>query len=155
MIIRVSETSFDPQAEVARFAEQHQGAGALASFVGYCRPDGDEGAVRGLRLDQYPGYTESEIARLAENVFSRFACLDILVVHRVGFILPGEAIVAVAALAPHRAGAFDAVRILMDYLKTDAPLWKKEFVEGGERWVEPRRLDHIMRAQAEKEMARS
>ena len=155
MIVRIVEASFDPQAELALFAKEHDGAGALASFVGYCRPDSEEGAVRAMRLDHYPEYTEREIARLAENVRHNFGCLDILVLHRVGIILPREPIVVVAALAQHRANAFDAVRILMDYLKTDAPLWKKEFCDKGDRWVEPRRLDQIMREKAEKDMARS
>jgi molybdopterin synthase catalytic subunit len=76
-----------------------------------------------------------------------------MVVHRVGRIRPGEAIVLVAALSIHRASAFEAVRVLMDYLKTDAPLWKKETAPGGARWIEPRAEDHTRRRQAEKDMA--
>ena len=74
--------------------------------------------------------------------------LDLLVVHRVGTIRPGEAIVLVAAMAAHRAEAFEAVRQLMDYLKTDAPLWKKETGPDGERWIEPTAHDHARRANA-------
>jgi molybdopterin synthase catalytic subunit len=75
------------------------------------------------------------------------------VIHRVGKIRPGEAIVLVAALAAHRSEAFEAVRILMDYLKTDAPMWKKESSPAGARWIEPRAEDHARREQAGKEVA--
>jgi molybdopterin synthase catalytic subunit len=75
------------------------------------------------------------------------------VVHRVGRIKPGEAIVLVAALSIHRANAFEAVKLLMDYLKTDAPLWKRETGPAGARWIEPRTEDHIRRRLAEKDIA--
>jgi molybdopterin synthase catalytic subunit len=153
MIVRVVEQAFDPQAETAAFSAGREDAGALASFVGYCRAATGGVAVSELRIDHYPGFTEKEIARLAGDAGRRFECLDLLVIHRVGAIMPGEAIVLVAALAIHRAGAFDAVRVLMDYLKTDAPLWKKETGPQGARWIEPRAKDHVRRQQAGKEVA--
>jgi molybdopterin synthase catalytic subunit len=88
-------------------------------------------------------------ARLAEETARRFDCPDLLVMHRVGVIHPGEAIVLVAALSAHRANAFKAVETLMDLLKTDAPLWKKESGPQGARWIEPRAEDHARRAKAE------
>jgi molybdopterin synthase catalytic subunit len=153
MQVRIVQQSFDPQAEVSAFAAGRDDAGALVSFVGICRSATDGADVRELRIDHYPGFSEKEIARLAGEVSARFGCPDLLVVHRVGAILPGEAIVLVAALSTHRANAFEAVRVLMDYLKTDAPLWKKESGAQGGRWIEPRAEDHARRAQAEKGMA--
>src|SRR5882724_596304 len=150
MQIKVTPGPFDPQAEIAAFTAGRDDAGALVSFVGYCRAANDGVAVQELRIDHYPGFTEREISRLAEEVSRRFECPDLLVVHRVGTIRPGEAIVLVAALSTHRANAFDAVRVLMDYLKTDAPLWKKETGPQGARWIEPRPEDHARRSQAEK-----
>ncbi|HEX4271314.1 MAG TPA: molybdenum cofactor biosynthesis protein MoaE [Rhizomicrobium sp.] len=153
MQIRLVEEVFDPQAETARFAAGRDDAGALVSFVGLCRTATDGAAVEELRIDHYPGFTEKEIMCLAEESARRFDCPDLLVVHRVGRIRPGEAIVLVAALSAHRTNAFEAVRVLMDYLKTDAPLWKKETGPSGSRWIEPRMEDHTRRKQAEKDTA--
>ena len=149
MQIRLTDQSFDPQREEAAFAAGRAQMGALVSFVGLCRDNNDGAAVRQLHIDYYAGFTEKEIARLVQEVGTRFTCPDILVVHRVGDIVPGEAIVLVAALSHHRANAFDAVRVLMDYLKTDAPLWKKETGVQGARWIEPRVEDYARRAEAE------
>ncbi|MEO8300331.1 MAG: molybdenum cofactor biosynthesis protein MoaE [Rhizomicrobium sp.] len=149
MHIRLTSEAFDPQAEVVAFAAGRDDAGALVSFVGTCRARTGDVAVEELRIDQYPGFSEKEIARLAEETGRRFECPDLLVVHRVGVIRPGEAIVLVAALSIHRANAFKAVETLMDYLKTDAPLWKKESGPQGARWIEPRAEDHARRAKAE------
>ena len=153
MTVRLAFEPFDPQAETARFATGRDDAGALVSFVGLCRAATGGASVDELRIDHYPGFTEKEITRLTEETARRFDCPDLLVVHRVGSIRPGEAIVLVAALSVHRANAFEAVKVLMDYLKTDAPLWKKETGPGGARWVEPRSEDHARRRQAEKDMA--
>jgi len=149
MGVRLIQKTFDPQAEVAAFAEGRKDAGALVTFVGICRAGTDDVAVAELRIDHYPGFTEKEIARLAAETAARFDCPDILVVHRVGAIRPGEAIVLVAALSVHRVNAFKAVESLMDYLKTDAPLWKKESGPQGARWIEPRAEDHARRAKAD------
>ena len=149
MRVRLIQEAFDPQAEVAAFAEGREDAGALVTFVGSCRARTGDVAVAELRIDHYPGFTEKEIARLAAETAARFDCPDILVVHRVGAIRPGEAIVLVAALSVHRANAFKAVESLMDYLKTDAPLWKKESGPQGARWIEPRAEDHARRAKAD------
>jgi len=149
MRVRVTAEAFDPQAEVAAFIAGRDDMGALVSFVGTCRAKTGDVAVEELRIDHYPGFSEKEIARLAEETARRFDCPDLLVVHRVGVIRPGEAIVLVAALSIHRANAFKAVETLMDTLKTDAPLWKKESGPQGARWIEPRAEDHARRAKAE------
>ena len=149
MRVRVTAEAFDPQAEVAAFTAGRHDAGALVNFVGTCRAKTGDVVVEELRIDHYPGFTEKEIARLAAETAKRFDCPDLLVVHRIGVIRPGEAIVLVAALSIHRANAFKAVESLMDYLKTDAPLWKKESGPQGARWIEPRAEDHARRAKAE------
>ena len=149
MQVRVTAEAFDPRAEVAAFTAGREDAGALVSFVGICRAKSGDVAVEELRIDHYPGFSEKEIARLAAEAAKRFDCPDLLVVHRVGVIHPGEAIVLVAALSIHRANAFKAVETLMDTLKTDAPLWKKESGPQGARWIEPRAEDHARRAKAE------
>lgn len=149
MDIRITGAAFDPQAETAAFAAGRDEMGALVNFVGLCRDHHDGRAVAELFLDHYPGFTESEVARIAADIARRCDCPDLLVIHRVGRILPGQAIVLVAALSQHRGSAFEAVRLLMDYLKTDAPLWKRETGPDGVRWIEPRADDVARRAQAE------
>lgn len=149
MDVRVIAHPFDPQAECAAFAGARPDAGALVSFVGTCRDETAGRAVSALTITHYEGFTQKEIARLANEVAARFGIGDLLVIHRIGAIAPGEAIVLVAALSVHRAAAFEAVRVLMDYLKTDAPLWKKETGPDGARWIEPRAEDHARRAAAE------
>lgn len=149
MQVRITAEAFDPQAEVRAFASGRDDAGALVSFVGICRAQTGDVTVKELRIDHYPGFTEKEIGRLAEETARRFNCPDLLVVHRVGVMRPGEAIVLVSALSIHRADAFQAVETLMDALKTDAPLWKKESGPQGARWIEPRAEDHARRAKAE------
>src|ERR1700722_7579014 len=122
MRVRVTDQAFDPGAEITAFAGSRRDAGALANFVGYCRDESHGRKVAELYIEQYPGFTQREIEHLAGEVAERQGTLDVMVVHRVGAIRPGEAIVLVAALHAHRGQAFEAVRILMDYLKTDAPL---------------------------------
>jgi molybdopterin synthase catalytic subunit len=147
--VRVTEQGFDPGTELSAFHAGSKGAGALANFVGYCRDKTGGRDVAELAIEQYPGFTEKEITRLAEEVADRLSVFDLLVVHRVGRIEPGEAIVLVAALSGHRNEAFEAVRLLMDYLKTDAPLWKKETGPDGSRWIEPTDHDHARREKAD------
>lgn len=151
MQVRLVSARFDPQQETSAFAHGRADMGALVSFVGMCRDTTDGHFVRELFIDHYPLFTEQEIARIAADIGRRFSCPDLLVVHRVGCIAPGEAIVLVAALCEHRNNAFESVRLLMDYLKTDVPLWKKETGPDGARWIEPRLEDKVRRAQAEED----
>jgi molybdopterin synthase catalytic subunit len=142
-MIRVTPIPFDPQAELAAFAAGHREAGALASFVGLCRAEA--GAVTSLHLDHYPGFTEAEIAKIEAAARERFDLIDTLVIHRSGTVQPGEPIVLAAALSSHRKAALQAVDFLMDYLKTQAPFWKRESGPEGERWIEPRADDYQAR----------
>ena len=147
MQVKVTTTPFSVETELSRFAQARtDNAGALATFVGYCRGDSPAGAVETLHLDHYPGFTEGEISRLADVTAQRHNLIDLLIVHRAGEVAPRDPIVLVAALAAHRSAAFAAVTELMDYLKTDAPFWKREISGGQSRWVEPTETDRARRA---------
>lgn len=148
-MILLSALPIDPGALIEDFRAFVPDAGALASFVGYVRGEG--GAVTALELEHYPGFAEAQIAAFEAEAMQRFGLLGILIVHRVGRMLPGEAIVAVAAMAGHRKEALQAVDFVMDYLKTDAPLWKKETGPEGPRWIEPRAADRAARSAWNKE----
>ena len=138
-MIRLTDQPFDPGAELNRFCAGRSETGAVASFLGIAR--GEAGAATALELEAYPGFTEAAIGEIAEAAVSRFGLQDFLILHRVGRIAPGEAIVFVAAASAHRRAAFEACDHLMDYLKSRAPFWKKEHGAGGERWVEPTARD--------------
>ncbi len=139
-MIEIADDIFDPGALLSQFCRDRTDAGAVASFTGVARAEA--GATTLLELEAYPGFTESEIAKIAAKARERFGLLDLLIRHRVGKIAPGEPIVFVATAAAHRREAFEACDYLMDYLKSRAPFWKKEHGPGGARWVEPRAQDH-------------
>jgi len=139
-MIRLTEEAFDPGALLSGFCQGRAEVGAVASFTGLARAEA--GATRILELEAYPGFTESEIARIADQARERFALADLLILHRIGRIAPGQPIVFVATASAHRREAFEACDFLMDYLKSRAPFWKKEHGPDGERWIEPRAQDH-------------
>ncbi len=140
MAVRLLAQPFDPGALLSAFCAGRAETGAVVSFTGLARAEG--GAAQALVLEAYPGFTDREIERMADETSARFGLHDVLVVHRYGAIAPGEAIVFVAAAAAHRRAAFEAADQLMDYLKTRAPFWKKEVGPLGERWIEPTAGDH-------------
>ncbi|MEQ3648274.1 molybdenum cofactor biosynthesis protein MoaE [Hyphomonas sp.] len=148
-MIRIQSAPLDIESELQAFRPSSLDYGALASFEGYVR--GEDGKVTALELQHYPAMTEAEIARFEQVTRDRFEVLDCLIIHRVGRILPSEAIVLVAVLAKHRKPAFEAVDFLMDYLKTSAPFWKKQIGPDGETWIEPRSSDHAAAAAWNKE----
>ena len=139
MPVRLQAEPFEPGARLTQFCAGRTDVGGVVSFTGLVRADQGEGTV--LELEAYPGFTEGEIAHIAEAAKKRFALQDYLIVHRVGQIRPGEAVVFVAAAAAHRREAFEAADHLMDYLKSRAPFWKKEHGPDGARWVEPTHRD--------------
>jgi molybdopterin synthase catalytic subunit len=144
----ITPDPFSPETEMQALSGGRDGdTGALASFVGYCRTTSANGPVSQLELDHYPGFTEAEVSRLAHSVAARHDLLDLLVIHRIGVILANDPIVLVAALSRHRAEAFAAVAEMMDYLKTDAPFWKRETGPDGSRWIEPTAADYARRAE--------
>jgi molybdopterin synthase catalytic subunit len=141
---RLADARFQPEAELAAFSSE--GAGAIASFTGLCRPVSKDGApIERLFLDHHPRLTEQSLHDIAASA-ERFGLEAVCIVHRCGAIAPGEAIVFVAAAAPHRRAAFDAVDYLMDRLKTDALFWKREDGVDGPRWIEPTEADRADRA---------
>jgi molybdopterin synthase catalytic subunit len=139
-MIRLTDQPFDAGALLSEFCAGRAEVGAVATFTGLARAEG--GDTRRLELQAYPGFTEAEIGKIAEQAMARFGLADLLVLHRTGAIAPGEPIVFVATAASHRREAFEACDFLMDYLKSRAPFWKKEIGPGGARWVEPRAQDH-------------
>ena len=142
ILVRVQKESFDVAAEAARLTQGCTGIGALVSFTGLCRDEG--GALAALEIEHYPGMAEEEITRVAREASSRWPLEGILAVHRFGLIRPGEGIVLVTAASQHRGEAFVAASFLMDYLKTEAPFWKRRHLagKGPGDWVEAKAQDH-------------
>lgn len=140
-MVRVQAEPFDVGLELGRLANGRTDIGAVASFVGLVR--GGEGAepVAAMSLEHYPGMTERELERLEAEAHRRWPLQASLIVHRVGRMLPGEAIVLVATASAHRHAALEACAFLIDWLKTKAPFWKLEETADGERWVEARAAD--------------
>ena len=141
MSVRLTFEPLDPGALLTAFSQGRQEIGAVATFTGIARAEA--GSTTALELEAYPGFTENHIARTAGLAKARFGLDDWLVLHRIGKIPPGEAVVFVATAARHRRAAFEACDFLMDDLKSRAPFWKKEHGPDGARWVEPRPEDHI------------
>jgi molybdopterin synthase catalytic subunit len=141
MKILVQSEAFELGAEVNAISQGRTDIGAIASFVGLARDMNEGSGVQAMTLEHYPGMTEKTLAGLVEEARSRWALLDVTVIHRVGRLLPGDPIVLVAVASRHRGEAFAACEYLMDALKTRAPFWKKEETPEGERWVEARASD--------------
>ena len=136
--VSIQTQDFDLSAEVARV---RAGVGAVASFVGTVRERSDGQTVRAMELEHYPGMTEAAIEAMIDQALARFDIRAARVVHRVGPLLAGEQIVLVAVSSAHRGQAFQACEFLMDYLKTQAPFWKKETTPEGAHWVDARVAD--------------
>lgn len=142
MAVRIQHEAFDAAAEASALLAGRTDVGGVVTFSGLVRGDVDGRALTALTLEHYPGMTEAELLRIEDEARVRFDLLGSLVVHRVGTLHPGEAIVLVVTAARHRQAAFEAANFLMDYLKSRAPFWKKEtFADGGEAWVDARDSD--------------
>jgi molybdopterin synthase catalytic subunit len=122
--VRVQREAFDSGAEAAALADGRTDVGAVVSFTGFCRDEA--GTLEALELEHYPGMAEAEIERIAAVAETRWPLLGLIAVHRFGLIRPGEPIVLVAAASAHRRAAFEAAEFLMDFLKAQAPFWKRE-----------------------------
>ena len=138
-MIRLTDTLFDPGALLTEFSKGRTETGAVATFTGLARAEQGRAAI--LELEAYPGFTEAEIGKIADQARTRWDLHDIAILHRVGQIAPGDPIVFVATAAGHHRAAFEACDFLMDYLKSRAPFWKKEHGTDGARWVEPSAQD--------------
>jgi molybdopterin synthase catalytic subunit len=139
--VRIQTDDFDLSAEVAALRADDGGVGAIASFVGTVRDRSDGQGVSRMELEHYPGMTEAAIEAMIDEALRRFDLRAARVVHRVGELAVGEQIVLVAVTSAHRAAAFEGCEFLMDYLKTQAPFWKKETTPEGARWVDAREAD--------------
>ncbi len=139
--VSIQSADFDLSAEVAALREGDAGVGAVASFVGTVRNRSEGQGVSAMELEHYPGMTEKAIEAMIDEAHARFDIRAARVVHRVGRLQPGEQIVLVAVSSAHRGVAFQACEFLMDYLKTQAPFWKKETTPQGARWVDARVAD--------------
>ena len=139
--VSIQVEDFDLGAEVAALRAGDGRVGAVASFIGTVRDRSDAQQVSRMELEHYPGMTERAIESMIDQALSRFDIRAARVVHRVGVLDVGDQIVLVAVSSAHRGQAFQACEFLMDYLKTQAPFWKKEHTPGGARWVDARVAD--------------
>ena len=139
--VSIQTEDFDLSAEVTALRHGHGGVGAVCSFLGTVRDRNAGDAVASMELEHYPGMTEKSIEAMVDEAFRRFDILGARVVHRVGLLQPLDQIVLVAVASAHRGESFQACEFLMDYLKTQAPFWKKEETPHGARWVDARVSD--------------
>lgn len=141
-MIRVQREDFDVGAEIAWMTAGREDIGAVVSFTGLVRGGVGADAITAMTLEHYPGMTEGELERIEAEARERWPLSASLIVHRHGRLVPGENIVLVITASPHRQAAFEAAEFLMDFLKTNAPFWKKEERAGGESgWVEAKAAD--------------
>jgi molybdopterin synthase catalytic subunit len=142
MTIRLQHEDFDAAAEARALSHGRTDVGAVVTFTGICRGDGNEGApIAALTLEHYPDMAEAEISRHVAEAEQRWPLLGVTVIHRYGRIAPGENIVLVVTASAHRGPAFAAAEFLMDYLKTRAPFWKQEERAGATAWVAAKDVD--------------
>lgn len=139
--VSIQVDDFDLSAEVAQLRERNPGVGAVCSFVGTVRDRNDGQGVHSMELEHYPGMTEKAIEAMIDEAHRRFDILGARVIHRVGVLQPMDQIVLVVVTSAHRGESFQACEFLMDYLKTQAPFWKKEQTPAGARWVDARVSD--------------
>lgn len=140
MKILVQKEDFDLDAEV-RELRKNPSVGAVVTFLGTVRDLNDGKDVSGMTLEYYPGMTEKALTKIAKQALERWDIEDVTVIHRVGELRVTDQIVLVGVSGKHRGEAFDACEFVIDYLKTEAPFWKKETLPEGERWVEARDSD--------------
>ncbi len=133
MTVRVQSEPFDMGAEVEAFSATSKGAGAVVTFSGLVRDE--EGTLDTMEIEHYPGMTEKALEEIRTQAMDRWSLTGAMIIHRHGPMRPGEQIMMVATASRHRSDAFAAAEFLMDYLKSRAPFWKKEFGRDGESWV--------------------
>jgi molybdopterin synthase catalytic subunit len=136
--VSIQTEDFDLQKEVAALRAVDARVGAVCSFIGTVRDRNDGSTITSMELEHYPGMTEKAIEAMIDEAHRRFDILGARVVHRVGLLQPLDQIMMVAVISAHRGQSFQACEFLMDYLKTQAPFWKKEQTPEGARWVDAR-----------------
>jgi molybdopterin synthase catalytic subunit len=140
-MVRVQTADFDVAQEINALRAHDPRVGAVVTFIGTVRDVNDDAQVLQMTLEHYPGMTEKALDAIVVQARQRFDIYDALVIHRVGELRPTDQIVLVAVTGAHRGAAFDACRFIIDYLKTEAPFWKKEQTPEGTRWVDARATD--------------
>ena len=141
MSISIQQNDFDVSTELNVLRVTNKNVGALVSFVGLVRDFNGDDPIENLTLEHYPGMSESALADILVQAHTRWNLIASRVIHRIGTLLPNEQIVFVATAAAHRSEAFAAAEFIMDYLKTDAPFWKKEQTRLGSSWLETKTTD--------------
>jgi molybdopterin synthase catalytic subunit len=141
MSVRVQTEDFDTGAEISRMRLARRDVGAVVSFVGQVRDINDGSEVSTLTLEHYPGMTEKALEAIIDQAGARWDIFDALIIHRVGTLQPTDQIVLVVVSGAHRGEAFAACEFIMDYLKTEAPFWKKEQTPAGSRWIDAKVSD--------------
>lgn len=139
--VRIQAEDFDAAREVAALRAANPKVGGVVTFLGTVRDLNDGAQVAAMELEHYPGMTEASIDAIIDQALARWPIFDALVIHRVGPLLPQDQIVLVAVTSAHRGEAFAACEFIIDYLKTEAPFWKKEQTPDGARWVDARVSD--------------
>ena len=139
--IRIQQADFDVAQEIAALSKGRTDVGAVVTFSGICRGSENGEPIAALTLEHYPGMAEAEIGRHADEALARWPLKGLTIIHRFGRIAPGENIVLVVTASSHRPAAFEAAEFLMDYLKTNAPFWKREETADGGSWVEAKSHD--------------
>lgn len=141
--IRVSHEDFDVSEELAKLQRPERKAGAAVTFTGIVRSDD---GVTAMHLEHYPEMTEKSLAKIIEKARARWEIEDVVVIHRVGELKAGDRIVLTVVTSAHRREAFEASEFIMDWLKTEAPFWKKEMTAEGGRWVDARESDELAKS---------
>ncbi len=139
--VSIQTLDFDLSTELASLRQQDKRVGAVCSFVGTVRDRNDGLSISSMELEHYPGMTEKAIEAMIDEACGRFDIFGVRVIHRVGLLQPLDQVVMVAVTSAHRGESFKACEFLMDYLKTQAPFWKKEETPEGARWVDARVSD--------------
>jgi len=146
IVARLEESALRPEQELTGLMEQAANVGAVVSFVGIARPASKDGhTVDRIKLEHHPALTLQSLRDISTDAADRFNVSGVRVVHRYGDIPAGEPIVFAGAASSHRRAAFEAADYLMDRLKTEAILWKKEIGETGSQWIEPTDADYAAR----------
>ena len=145
MTVRVQREDFDLSSEILAL-RQRNNIGAVASFIGVVRDFNNESQIQEMELEHYPGMTEKTLVAISDEAKSRWDIIDTLIIHRYGVLKPADQIVLVAVTSAHRGEAFRACEFIMDFLKTQAPFWKRELTEKGSQWVSAKESDDMAAA---------
>ena len=149
MTICIQKDLFNIEKIISNLRKNKPSIGAIVSFIGYVRDfnkDINTKKLKHMNLEHYPGMTEKKLINIELNAKSKWSLEDVFIIHRVGKLLPSDPIVAVVVASQHRKNAFEACEFIIDFLKTDAPFWKKEISDQDELWVENRFEDHKKKA---------